>query len=123
MVGVMDILSDDYKYAVLFLLKMDSRCLGLHDKNMRCEVITIQNYCYALVSCPIFLLTDDAVGTGVTAFGRFGVTFCIWRVSLPFVFCFGDTRSGRPVLHADTAVNPSTGPQYCNMFKVKDHLF
>lgn len=33
-------------------------------KNMRCEVMTIQNYCYALVSCQIFLLTDHAVGTG-----------------------------------------------------------
>lgn len=54
---------------------MDSRCLGLHDNNMRCEVITIRNHCYALVSCQIFLLSDHAVGTEITAFGIFGLTF------------------------------------------------
>lgn len=41
------------EYAVLFFLRMDRGCLGLHEfKNMRCEVITIQNYCYALL-CPV----------------------------------------------------------------------
>lgn len=116
MVGVMDILG-----AVLFLLRMDSCCLGLHDKNMRCEVMTIQNCCYALLSCPVFLLTDHAVGTGVTAFGIFWVT-CIWRDLLPFFFFFlFFTITLRPAPHANTAVNPST--EYCTMCRTKNHFF
>lgn len=53
-----------------------------------CEVITIQNYSYALVSCHIFLLTDHAVGTRANCFWE------IWRDLLPFffLFCFGITR-------------------------------
>lgn len=61
MVGVMDIMGDEYKKnGVLFFLRMDSCSLGLHDLQTCCEVIVIQNYCYALVSCRIFLLTDHA---------------------------------------------------------------
>lgn len=45
-----------------------------------CEVITIQKYCYALVSCHIFLLTDHAVGTRANCFWE------IFRDSLPFFF-------------------------------------
>lgn len=68
------ILGDEFKYAVLFFFRMARYCLGLHDENIRCEVITIQNYSYALVSCQIFLSTDHAVSTeifecvGVTCF-------------------------------------------------------
>ena len=40
-------------------------------KNLRCEVMTVQNYRYALVSRQILLLTDHAVGTGLTAFWMF----------------------------------------------------
>lgn len=67
MVGVLDILGGEYKYAILFFLRMDS-CLGLHDlkKNMRCEVFTIQSYRYALMSCP-----------EITAFRMLGGDLCI----------------------------------------------
>lgn len=85
MVGVLDILG-----AVLFFSsEWTVAVLVCTIKNMRCEVMTIQNYCYALVSCQIFffLLTDHAVGTGVTAFGMFGVT-CIGRDLLPSFFFF-----------------------------------
>lgn len=76
------------KYAVLFFLQMDSCCLGLHDKNMRCEVVTFQNYCYALVSCQIFLLTDHAVGTETNCVWDSGGDFCTRRDLLPFFFSF-----------------------------------
>lgn len=36
--GVMDILDDEYNYAVLFSVKMGSYCLGLHDKKIFCVV-------------------------------------------------------------------------------------
>lgn len=50
MVGVLDILG-----AVLFFSsEWTVAVLVCTIKNMRCEVMTIQNYCYALVSCQIF---------------------------------------------------------------------
>lgn len=52
--------------------------LGLHDENMLCEVITIENYCYALVFREIFLSTDHAVSTGASSF------WDRWRDLLPF---------------------------------------
>lgn len=73
MVGV-NILGDEFKYAVLFFFRMARYCLGLHDENIRCEVITIQNYSYALVSCQIFLSTNHAVSAEKLHFEYVGVT-------------------------------------------------
>lgn len=103
MVGVLDILgavlffSSEWTVAVL---------VCTIKKNMRCEVMTIQNYCYALMSCQIFfLLTDHAVGTGVTAFGMFGVT-CIGRDLLPFFIS--------PLLWHYKKVMPCSPCQHCS---------
>lgn len=60
-----------------FYLSLDCSCLGLHDEHMRCEVIPIQNYGYALVSGHIFLLNIHAVGGGTNC-------FVFFRDLLPF---------------------------------------
>lgn len=96
------------KYAVLFFLRMDSCCLGLHDKNMRCEVITIQNCCYALVSCQIFLLTDHAVGTGTTAFGIFGVTLVFGGTCCLFFFLFFSLSLALAIQETDVLLSMPT---------------
>lgn len=75
--GVMDSLDNEYNYAILFFVKMGSYCLGLHDKTLRCEVITFQNNCYALVFWQgIFVDFYHAVGTEVLL-GYLGDIFCI----------------------------------------------
>lgn len=108
------------KYAVLFFLQMDSCCLGLHDKNMRCEVVTFQNYCYALVSCQIFLLTDHAVGTGTNCVWDSGGDFCTRRDLLPFFSLL--LWHYKILAPCSPAVNLSTGPQIM-VVCLKAHFF
>lgn len=102
---------------------MDTCCLGLHDKNMRCEVITIQNYCHALVSCQIFLLTDHAVGTEITAFGKFGGDFLYLEGAVAFFFLmlwqYNKLTSWSPCQHCSEPKYRAT--EYCNG-KGKDHF-
>lgn len=51
----MDILGDEYKIW-RFVFPQNGQLLSwFARKIMSCEVITIQNYCYALVSCHIFV--------------------------------------------------------------------
>lgn len=87
----MDIWVMNTRYAVLFFLRITSCCLGLHAKTMRCEVIAIQNYCYALMSCHI-LLTDHSVGIeNQLLWGYLGLVFggicCLF-----FSLLFGNTK-------------------------------
>lgn len=81
-------MDDEYNYAILLWVKMGSNCLGLHDKTLRCEVITFQNYCYALVfPHGIFVDFYHAVGTEVSAFWDIwgGIHFVCRGNSCPFL--------------------------------------
>lgn len=79
-------------------------CLGLHGKNLRCEVITVWT-CSALVSGLMFSLSNHAVGP--TAFETFCFRRFVRRV-LPFygifLFFFMLTLQKNPVQGLSSAV-------------------
>lgn len=108
----------------LFFLRMDSCCLGLHDKNMRCEVITIQNCCYALMSCQIFVFDCSCCWYRNNRFWDiWGDSYLEGLVAFFLSFALAIQETDVLLIHANTAVNPSTGPQSTVVFKVKDHFF
>lgn len=85
---------------------------------MRRDVITVQNYRYALVSCHIFVLTDHADGTGSAAFEIITETFvfggnCCLSLSL-FALAVPDMDIFSTF---NTAVNPCT--KSWSAFRVK----
>lgn len=106
MVSVMDILGDKYKICrfvfflvLFFFLRMDSYCLGLHDKKT-CVVKWSLFRTIVMHSCPVryfrwlvMLLVQEPTAFGILGVGTFvfGGTRCLF-----FLSYFGNTRNWRP---------------------------
>lgn len=94
MVGVLDILGGEYKYAILFFLRMDS-CLGLHDLKKTCVVKCSLFRAIVMHSCPV--LKSLLLGCWEVTF-VFRGTCCLFFFFVVVVVCFfffpfGDTRN------------------------------
>lgn len=71
MVGVMDVVSDDYSCVRSCLSpELTDAVFGLHVGNMRCEVLTVVTH-----SCPVRCLLTVAFIPGIIPGGIFGLTF------------------------------------------------